>query len=194
LAVTPPAAYLIPPQWTEVIDRFELHGVEFFRLQQPQTLAVESYRFEDVTFRATPYESRQIPSYKAVPVSEQRDFVAGTVIVPMAQPRAKLVAHLLEPEAPDSLLAWGFFNAIFERKEYAERYVMEPIARRMLAENPALAKEFAERLATDEDFANSPGRRLNFFYRRSPYWDEQHNRYPVARLPDPAALQRLSVK
>jgi hypothetical protein len=189
--VAPPAAYLVPPQWTDVIDRLELHGIEFFRLRHARRLEVGSYRFEDVSFAPRPYESRQMPRYKAVTANETRDFVAGTVVVPLDQVRAKLAVHLLEPEAPDALVAWGFFNAIFEQKEYFESSVMEPIARRMLADDPGLEREFEEKLRSDEEFAKSPRARLDFFYRRSPYWDERHNLYPVARLKDATTLRRL---
>jgi hypothetical protein len=48
--------------------------------------------------------------------------------------------NLLEPAAPDSLARWGFFNAIFEEKEYAEHYVLESLAREMLANDPALSR------------------------------------------------------
>lgn len=191
LAIAPPAAYLIPPQWMDVIQRLELHGVRFFRLNRPQSLAIESYRFEDVTFADRPHEGRQMPRYKAVPVQQTRDFIPGTVVVPLNQPRAKLIVHLLEPEGPDSLAAWGFFNAIFEQKEYAEAYVMEPLARRMLAADPALRTQFEQKLAANPNFAASPGERLDFFYRRSPYWDAAKDVYPIARLMDETVLQQL---
>ncbi len=191
-SVAPPAAYLVPPQWTEIIERLALHGVRFFRLERAQTLEVESCRFEDVVFHATPYESRQIPRYTTIPTHEQREFVAGTVVVPLDQPRAKLAVHLLEPDAPDSFLAWGLLNAIFEQKEYAEAYVMEPIARRMLADDPDLRRAFEEKLAQNEEFAGNPGQRLNFFYRRSPYYDQLKDRYPVARLMDVSVLRSLA--
>jgi hypothetical protein len=190
-SISPPAAYLVPPQWADVIYRLELHGVELFRLGRPERLEVESYRFEDVKFGSRPYEGRFSPSFKAVLTRETRDFVAGTVVVPLAQQRAGLAVHLLEPEAPDSLIVWGFFNAVFEQKEYAEAYVMEPIARAMLEKDPELKREFEERLSSDEEFAKSAGARLNFFYRRSPYWDDRLNVYPVARLIDEGALKRL---
>ncbi len=45
--------------------------------------------------------------------------------------------HLLEPQAPDPLLKWGFFNSIFEQKEYFEPYAMKPIAERMMKEDVA---------------------------------------------------------
>jgi hypothetical protein len=38
----------------------------------------------------------------------------------MNQPTARVIAYLLEPKAEGSLVEWGFFNAIFEQKEYAE--------------------------------------------------------------------------
>ena len=190
-AVIPPAAYLVPPQWKEVIKRLELHGVEFFRLPRSERLEVETYRFENVEFPERPYEGRFQPRYETVAGCATWNFPAGTAVVSMNQPRAKVAAHLLEPEAPDSLVAWGLLNAIFERKEYAESYIMEPIARRMLMDDSALKQEFEEQLQNDESFANNPGARLDFFYQRSPYWDAAFNVYPVARLMDQTILDRV---
>ncbi|MFH1745695.1 MAG: M14 family metallopeptidase [Planctomycetota bacterium] len=189
--ITPPAAYLVPPQWAAVIKRLELQGIDFYRLSRPATLTVETYQFEDIKFATGPYEGRFRPSYKTVVQTETRDYPVGTVVVPLAQPRAKVVVHLLEPQAPDSLVSWGFFNSIFEQKEYAETYAMEPIAQQMLAADPALKAEFEQRLRADETFAENPHQRLNFFYRRSPYWDPVLNCYPVARLLNEAELEEL---
>ena len=108
--------------------------------------------------------------------------------VPLAQKLAKVAINLMEPQAPDSLVAWGFFNAIFEQKEYGEHYVLETLAREMMEQDPALAEEFQKRLATDAEFAASPAARLEFFYKRSPYWDQQMNLYPVGRITSPAHL------
>jgi len=95
---------------------------------------------------------------------------------------AKLAMNLLEPEAPDSLVAWGFFNAIFEQKEYGESYVLETLAREMIAADPLLRQEFRQKVASDSSFAGNAYDRLQFFYRRSPYWDPHMNVYPVGRL------------
>lgn len=189
--IAPPAAYIIPPQWTEIIDRLDLHGVEYFRLGEPRRLAVGSYRFEDVKFAQQPFESRFLPEFKTVPINATCEFAAGSVVVPLDQPRAKLAVHLLEPDAPDSLVKWGLINQIFEQKEYAEGYVMEPIARKMLEDDPALKSEFEEKLRTDEEFAKNPGARLNFFYERSPFQDERLNVFPIGRLEGAATLEKL---
>jgi hypothetical protein len=107
------------------------------------------------------------------------------VIVPLDQPDAKVAIHLLEPEAPDSLVSWGFFNAIFEQKEYAEHYVLERMAREMLEADPKLREEFETRVRTDRTFASDARARLYFFYQRSPYWDDRMNVYPVGRITKP---------
>ena len=51
-----------------------------------------------------------------------------------------------------------------------------------MAADPALRETFEAKIAADPAFADSPWARLDFFYRRSPYWDDRINVYPVARL------------
>jgi hypothetical protein len=92
------------------------------------------------------------------------------------------VMHLLEPQAPDSFAAWGFFNACFEQKEYMEPYVAEQIARSVLAQNPGLKEEFERKLKDYPAFAASPQARLEFFLRRHSSWDSHLNLYPVFRV------------
>ncbi len=123
-----------------------------------------------------------MPKFKAELISERRTFSPGSVIVPLDNNLAKVAINLLEPEAPDSLMAWGFFNAIFEQKEYGESYVLESLAREMMSEDPALRAEFLRRLESDPEFASSPSNRLHFFYERSPYRDPHMNLYPVGRI------------
>jgi murein tripeptide amidase MpaA len=181
-AVAPPLYYIVPVQWGGVIDLLRMHGLQLKTLSNQTTIEVESYRFSTVKWPPGPFEGRQMPVFTAEPVRESRMFPAGSVLVPLAQPLAKVVVNLLEPMAPDSLVAWGFFNAVFEHKEYAENYVVENLAREMMAQDPELRREFEERLVSDAEFASSPGERLQFFYRRSPYWDPQMNLYPVGRI------------
>jgi hypothetical protein len=182
VAVTPPLYYIVPVQWREVIAVLGAHGITMQPTTQPLEIDVETYRFVDVKWAAGPFEGRLMPSFKTEIVRERRTYPVGSVVVPLAQYSAKVVLNLLEPEAPDSLVHWGFFNATFEQKEYAENYVLEKLAREMLAASPRLREEFQKRLASDPKFAASPRARLEFFYRRSPYWDQQMNLYPVGRI------------
>lgn len=193
-AVAPPLYYIVPAQWKSVIEVLAAHGLRLQRLAAPATIEVESYRFTDVKFAAAPFEGRVLPSYKTNPVRERRTFPAGSVVVPVSQPAGFVAVHLLEPQGPDSFVAWGFFNAIFEQKEYGEDYVLEKLAREMLAKDENLRREFEQKLKSDPQFASSATARLNFFYERSPYWDREMNLYPVGRLVAPLNLQLVDVK
>jgi len=115
-------------------------------------------------------------------VQEKLSFGPGSMVISLDQRTAKVIMGLLEPDAPDSCVQWGFFDAIFEQKEFGEPYVLEPLARKMLAEDPALRAEFEKKLAEDKAFAGDPDARLNFFYDRSPYHDLHIGLYPVGRL------------
>ncbi len=70
-----------------------------------------------------------------------------------------------------------------------EHYILEDLAREMLAADPKLREEFETKVRTDRAFASDPRARLYFFYRRSPYWDEQMNAYPVARVTKPVEVK-----
>jgi hypothetical protein len=181
-AVAPPLCYVVPAQWSEVIAVLKAHGIEMKTLAAFESIEVESYRFTNVVWPQGPFEGRHMPRFDVERIIETRVFPPGSVLVPLAQPTGRVILNLLEPEAPDSLARWGFFNAIFEEKEYAEHYVLEALAREMMAENPVLKAEFEARLSADTEFAASPSARLRFFYRRSPYWDPQINVYPVGRI------------
>ena len=192
VSIAPPLGYLIPQEWTDVIDVVKCHGGKTYRLAEDLTGEFESYRFSDVTFGSTPYEGRQRVSYTARPVTEERTFKAGTVYVPLGCPESKIIIHLLEPQAPDALINWGFFNTIFEQREYFESYVMEPLAQKMVAENPELMEAFQDFLASDTTATSSPRRKLQFFYDRSPYADPEKDCYPVARVTEPLRVKLVA--
>jgi len=195
LDTVPPRAYIVPAPWTPVIEVLQAHGLRLAKTSARYEAEVETYRCEGTVFSDRPFEGRQVlfdsgeggGRHGATVgdcrlVRERLSFPAGSAVVPLDQRGARVAIHLLEPQAPDSLMAWGFFNALFERKEYAEPYVMESLARDMLEKDPKLKEEFERRLAEDKEFAASPEARLEFFYRRSPWWDDRLGLYPVGRL------------
>lgn len=181
-----PSAYLIPAAWTSVISRLDAHGIAYTRLISPQTIQARVERFSNITFSKTPSEGRQrIEGITSSFSTETLEIPAGTVAVSTSQPKARVLAHLLESQSPDSLLNWGFFNGIFEQKEYGESYVMEGLAREMLAKNPSLKAEYEALKASDPGFRENAWQQINWFYNRSPWADPQLNRYPVLRVNDP---------
>lgn len=193
VAVTAPAAYVVPAQWTQVIEKLDAHGIAYRRMAGPAKLKVRAYQLDKPQWAAKPFEGRfMLRDFAQSTVTRDVELPAGSVIVPMDQRGANVAMELLEPQAPDSLLRWGFLDAIFEPKEYGEPRVLEKLARDMMAKDPALKATFERRLREDAAFAASPSQRLFFFFEHSPWYAAQDvGLYPVYRL-DAATLQSLA--
>ena len=192
VAIAPPRAYIVPAQRTSVIDVLSAHGLKMLRTTAAWSTEVETYRC-DMKWQERPFEGRHpaqgggefAPTGSGItcrPVHETLSFPAGSAVVPLDQRAAKVAIHWLEPQSPDSAVAWGFFDAIFEQKEYGESHVLEKLARDMMAKDAKLKEEFEQKVTSDMEFAADPRARLNFFFRRSPWWDPRQGLYPVGRL------------
>ncbi len=179
-----PLAYILPPEWSAIAERMALHGLHFRRLNRPLPLAVESYRFANPVWRQKPFENHHRLRVDKQVIREERHFPAGSYIFPTAQPGVKLLAHMMEPDGSDSFVQWGFFDPVFEQKEYAENYVMELLAPMMLAGDAELKKRFERKRREEPAFAADPRAILEWFYRQSPWFDQKMNLYPVGRIYD----------
>ena len=179
----PRAGYVVPvahAAW--VAEKLKQQGIDFRRLDAAwSAVPAQVFRADTVKFSERSFEGRQTATVTGSWSAQTSDVGAGALFVPIAQPKARLVMAMFEPQAPDSLVAWGSFNNAFERKEYMEDYVAEEVAREMLRD-PAVRARFEQRLKDDAAFAKDPSARLDFFARMHPSWDTQYNRYPVLRV------------
>jgi|CXWL01.1.fsa_nt_gi hypothetical protein len=180
----PRGGYVVPAEHAEIVGmKLTLHGIAFETLRQPLgKVQVEEFRIARAQFSPEPFEGRQRVALSGEWGVTQRDVPAGSLFVPIAQPRSRLIVALLEPQAPDSLGAWGFFNACFEQKEQIEPYVAEQIAKAIFDSDAGLQAEFARKLQDDPAFAADPAARLDFFCRRHASYDERRHLYPILRL------------
>jgi len=180
----PEAGYVVPAAHAgRVAPRLAMHGIEHRRIGQSLPSArVEVFHADKVDFSARPVEGHQTATFTGAWKPATQSIGAGALFVPIAQARSRLVVALLEPQAPDSLAAWGEFNNAFERKEYMEDYVAEEVAREMLSADSRLRRAFEQRIQDDPEFAGDAQARLDFFYRRHSAWDERFNLYPVLRV------------
>ncbi len=177
----PLAGYVVPASHVAVVvPRLQAHGLRFEVLKKarPQ-LAVERMVVQG-KLRGSSYEGRLTVDAKGTWTKGLEDLGAGSIFVPISQPHAEVVMHLLEPTAPDSLVSWGFFNAHLEQKEYLEDYLTEPFAREQL-KDPAVKAAFDEKLK-DPAFAKDADARLLFFSSRHPSFDARFNLMPVYRV------------
>jgi hypothetical protein len=178
LTVRRPLAYWIPRAWSEVIERLSVHGIQMERFAEAREIEVEMYRVREAKLANQPFEGHV--NVTATPVIERRRqlFPAGSVRISTDQPLGDLAILLLEPNSPDSFFQWGFFLEILTPTEYVESYVMQPMAERML-EDPQLKTEYEQQVKSDSAFAANAQERLQWFYRRTPFFDDQFQLYPV---------------
>jgi hypothetical protein len=183
LQLSVPKAYWVPATKPDVIARLKAHGIAMEAIKKAQTVEVDMIRLTG--FRASAPSEGRVPIVANGLRHEARNetYPPGSVRISTDQPLGALAAYLLEPESDDSFFAWGFFSEILQRVEYMEPYAIAPMAERMLENDPALKAEFEKRLQEDPAFAASPLRRLQFFYERSPFYDDRYLLYPVGREP-----------
>jgi hypothetical protein len=194
VATVPPAAYIIPRQWTHTIDVLQSHQVEIQRTTASWTGPIETYRCTGEQWQQPPYEGHH-PMFagegngghpgsppQCTLVTETVTYPAGSAVVQLDQRLSHVAVAWLEPAAPDSAMVWNAFDPIFEQKEYGEAYVLEKLGREMMAKDPKLKAEFERKIETDPRFAANPNARLEFFYDRSPWFDSHIGLYPVGRL------------
>jgi hypothetical protein len=186
-----PLGYLIPAAFSSAADLLKLHGVEMSRTEKSLDQVFETYRFASAKFDASATEGHVMLSVEPRVVKEKIFIPAGSYWVPMKQRRARLILAMLEPNAPDSIASWGLLNSVFEGGGRGGRgggrggvgeYLSEPIARRMMADQPELRKQFEQKLASDSQFAADPAARLRWWFEQSKYQPEDSGRYPIVRV------------
>jgi hypothetical protein len=183
----PGAGYIVPAAFAQQIgERLALHGFKTVPIEKPRMNAlVDVYRADTVKFSDKPYEGRMTVKVTGRWEKERVHVQPAAIYVPLDQPGARLLVHLLEPEAPDSFTSWGFFNGAFEQKEYMEDYVAEDFAEQLLRKDAAAKAAFEKRLAEDPAFAADPKKRLEIFYKRHPSYDARKDMVPVYRVDAP---------
>jgi hypothetical protein len=184
LTTARPRGYVVLPGWPQIEGRLGAHGLRVETLPKGTLARVETLRLSEPRFAAAPYQgTTAVTDVKVSRQLETRTIPAGALWVPADQPGFEVAVHLLEPEAPDSLLAWGFLSTVFERKEWIEGPELEAQARDLL-EDATVAAAWQAALS-DPAFAGNAEARSEWWARRTPYWDETIGLLPVYRVMTP---------
>ncbi len=182
LTLRRPVAYWVPSYRTDIIERLAIHGIRLETVTEPRAVDVEMLRLNDPRLATRANEGHVAVAISGVTVERKTwTFPTGSVRVPTDQPLGDVVVLLLEPQSSESFFAWGFFPEVLSRVEYIEGYAIAPLAERMLAADPALKAEFEARLAAEPAFAADGDARLQWFYERTPFYDDRYRLYPVGR-------------
>lgn len=176
-----PNYYMVPSGWVDkILPYLDIHRISYRAIEEDTAIDSYFYKFSNVKLASGSYEGCQRVNYYDISTVKRKEyFRKGSLMISTNQPHYKILIHLLEPDAPASLFAFGFFNAIFEQKEYGETYVLESLAREMLQNNEIKTKF--------ESFkANNPKAEsydiLNWFYLNSNYSDPYLNLYPIGKI------------
>jgi hypothetical protein len=175
-----PRGYLVLPGWQQIEERLRGHGLRVGKLSAPVEIEVETMRVSNPDFAAGSYQGLVQVQPQVTRQMERRRIPAGSLWIPADQPDFEVAVQLLEPGAPDSLLAWGLLSSVFEQKEYIDPRVLEGHVAKML-EDPKIAAEW-EAAQKDEKLAGDPRARYLWWYRRTPYWDETVGLLPYVRV------------
>jgi hypothetical protein len=87
------------------------HGIAVERLEAPAELEVQAYTVAGVTFEQAYNHAAAMRVEVGDVLTVERDFPAGTYVVPTAQSLGRLAAHMLEPETDDNVIYWNTMDA-----------------------------------------------------------------------------------
>lgn len=180
--ITRPYAYIVPAQWTTVLDKLAIHGVEMEVLTEATTFEVTNYRIDDFEVSRPNFEGRAAALGTPVPEACTRTYMPGDVIIYTDQPLGTLAVALLEPLGEGSFFYWGFFNSHFFNQQNAENYIVVPLAEYLLEENEDVATAWEDYKEANPDYADDPDAVLNWFYKQTAFADADASVYPVGIL------------
>ena len=180
--VAVPKAYYIPAEWSEVIKKLETHGIEMEIVEEPRELTLEFSTVSDYKMVNQPYEGlMRMQSFDLDKIERKIILQPGSARISTRQSLGELAVILMEPESVDSFFQWGYFNSVLAQTEYMETYIMEPLISKMLEEDADLKKRFEAEKASKPDFAESPRAIYSWFYKQTPYFDQNWKVIPVGR-------------
>lgn len=182
-SVAVPKAYFVPRGWHKVINRLEMNHVKMVELERDTMIQVSAYYIDNFETVAKPYEGHYLHyKIKVHPEKQLIRLMKGDYMIPVDQTAKRFITEVLEPSAPDSYFAWGFFDAILQQKGGYSDYVFEDDAARLLKNDANLRRQFEDRRIADTAFANDGDAQLDFVYKHSVYKEVEYMRYPVFRL------------
>jgi uncharacterized membrane protein YgcG len=104
-----PTARLI----ASVTDRLEAHGVKFTRTDREMTVNGEQYRIATNTIAEREFQgTHKFRTLTGVWEATSQTIPAGSIIVPMDQPLARLAFILFDPRSDDGFMTWNILDAV----------------------------------------------------------------------------------
>jgi len=114
-----------------VTDRLEAHGIRFIRTEKEQVVKGERFRIESNTLADREYQgTHKMRTLTGKWEPTEQTIPAGSIVVPMDQPLARLAFILFDPRSADGLMAWNILDPVLGAAAPPEFY---PVLRTMEA-------------------------------------------------------------
>jgi hypothetical protein len=107
-----PAGYVLPAIQAEALANLRRHGIRLERILEGFKTEAESFKISGVDLDKNLFQGHVLNKIKGSYEKGEMDIPAGSYFIGLDQRLARLIPELLEPEAADSLAAWGFYNRI----------------------------------------------------------------------------------
>jgi len=118
-----PFAYVVDPEATKAIDNLILHGVVVEWLNRETKLDVDRFVISEAKHAEDEFQQHHELTLSGKWKGSDETLPAGTFIVRMNQPLARLAFYLLDPRSDDGLFNWNFFDGLLGKAAPVRRIV-----------------------------------------------------------------------
>jgi hypothetical protein len=117
-----------------VVDRLEAHGIRYFRTSKEMTFKGERFKIASSEVAQVEYQgTHKLRTITGSWEATDQAIPAGSLVVPMDQPLARLAFILFDPRSDDGFMTWNILDPILGLSPAPEFYpvlrTMETIAR-----------------------------------------------------------------
>ncbi len=109
-----PFAYLLDAKAQNAVTNLRTHGIVVERLTREIQLDVDRFEIRGAKLEEHTFQGHHELTLTGKWKSRSETFPAGTYVVRMNQPLARLAFYLLEPRSDDGLFNWNFFDSSLE--------------------------------------------------------------------------------
>jgi len=112
-----------------VVDRLEAHGVKYFKTSKETTFKGERFKIASSEVAQAEYQgTHKLRTITGAWETTEQTIPAGSLVVPMDQPLARLAFILFDPRSDDGLMAWNILDPMLGATPAPEFY---PVLRTM---------------------------------------------------------------
>ncbi len=114
-----------------VVDRLEAHGIRYFKTSAPMNFRGERFKIASTEVAQAEYQgTHRLRTMTGAWEPTEQEVPAGSLVVPMDQPLARLAFILFDPRSDDGFMTWNILNPMLAATPVPEFY---PVLRTMEA-------------------------------------------------------------